>query len=373
MIKRIIEDKLKATLGKGKIVIIYGPRQVGKTTLVKKIVAETPNSAYFSCEEPDVRIRFSDQPSSTMMGYIGGAKLVIFDEAQLVPNIGRSLKLLHDAYPKLQIIATGSSSFDLAQRVVEPMTGRHVDFELFPFLWSELANIDGSRMTEIRELENRILYGAYPDVLFPPESESKREILSRLVNDYALRDVLGFSGIRKSNKIFSLLQALAYQIGQEVSFPEIGRLVGLNQLTVENYIDILEKAYLIFRLSPKATNPRTGLRRTRKVFFWDTGLRNALIHHFEPLPLRPDKGLLFENFFISERLKKIRTEKTGESISFWRAYSGEEIDLLVEKDGDILGYECKWEDEKEQHTKSPHAPVRSVQVITSKNYFTFLE
>jgi predicted AAA+ superfamily ATPase len=273
---------------------------------------------------------------------LGDADFVIFDEAQTVESIGTALKILHDAYPKIQIVVTGSSSFDLQTRVIEPLTGRHRDFMLFPFLYRELKDFYSKGFIEQYSLETRILYGSYPEALFPGPGETSRDAITRIAQDYTLKDILSFSGIRKSDMIMRLLKVLAYQIGQEVSYAGIAKDFGISLQTIENYIDILEKAFIVFRLQPYSGNKRSGIKKMRKVYFWDTGVRNALINNFEALDLRPDKGLLFENFFISEYAKRISVYRTHEEISFWRAYSGAEIDLIVERDGVISGYDCKW-------------------------------
>lgn len=373
IIPRAIEEAFLKKLAGDKIIILYGPRQVGKTTFVRSLNTFYPHARYIQCEDLSARTAFASQSSETMMNFIGNSKEIILDEAQVVENIGKSLKILHDLHPELKIIATGSSAFDIAQRVVEPMTGRHIDFTLFPFLWKELVSNYEHFHESVSGLESRMLYGSYPEVIFPGEGEDSKEVLRRIMEDYALKDVLIFSGIRKSDKIMLLLRALAYQIGQEVSYQELSRSFGLSIQTIESYIDILEKAFIVFRLCPYVRNKRAGLKRTRKVYFWDTGLRNALINNFDTLDVRPDKGALFENYFISEMHKKSITYGEHKNFYFWRAYDGEEIDLIEEKDGKVLAYECKWKSEKESLQKSKDAPLSIVKVITKENYFKFLE
>jgi uncharacterized protein len=303
---------------------------------------------------------------------IGDADFVIFDEAQIVEDIGRTLKVLHDAHPEIQIIVTGSSSFDLQSRIIEPLTGRHRDFQMFPFLYSELARHYGADMITRYSLEDRIIYGWYPEAISPVSPESPRDAISRIAEDYTLKDVLIFSGIRKSETLMKLLKVLAYQIGQEVSYGSIAKDFGMSIATIENYIDILEKAFVIFRLTPYSGNLRSGIKKMRKIYFWDTGIRNALINNFESLVLRWDKWALFENFYISEYAKRISTERTHEDISFWRSYTGSEIDLIVERDGQIQGYDMKWKHEDDVITMPDSAPVDTVRVITRANFMWYL-
>lgn len=256
-VTRDIEAALQERLFRGKIIIIYGARQAGKTTLVKNILQNYPTAEYFHCENMQIRDILASQDLARILSLIGGAKLVVLDEAQVVENIGTSIKMLFDYDPSIQVIATGSSSFDLSTKVVEPMTGRHVDFMMFPFSYSELRTFYGKDLFSLFSLEDRILFGSYPEVLFPKSPDKSRDVLSRIAQDYTLKDILSFSGIRKSDTLMKLLKALAYQIGQEVSYAELSKNFGMSIQTVENYIDILEKAFIIFRLQPYVDNKRT--------------------------------------------------------------------------------------------------------------------
>lgn len=371
-IHRSITSAFESAFWSGKILILYGPRQVGKTTFVRSFLEKYPKWRYFQCEQSQVReiLASCDLPRIMMM--LGDADFIIFDEAQIVENIGRALKILHDAYPNIQIIATGSSSFDLQSRVIEPLTGRHRDFMLFPFLYSELSLHFGAQMIEKYSLEERILYGSYPEALSPSAWETPRDAIARIASDYTLKDVLTFSGIQKSDTLMKLLKVLAYQIGQEVSYASIAKDFSISIQTIENYVDILEKAFIIFRLSPYADNKRKSIKKMRKIYFWDTGVRNALINNFESLELRPDKWALFENFYIAEKYKNILTNNTHENIAFYRAYTGEEIDLIVEKDGKITGYDMKWKSEKKVLTLSANAPIREISIISRENFSQYL-
>jgi hypothetical protein len=284
-----------------------------------------------------------------------------------------TLKILVDEHPEMQIIATGSSSFDLENKLAEPLTGRHYDFMMLPPMWSELASLYSDRTELIGSLENRLLFGSYPEIIFPKDGDSRKERVKSIAEDYAMKDILSFEGVRKSDNIMKLLKALAYQMGQVVSYKELAQNFGLSIQTVERYIDILEKAFIVFRLQPYVNNKRISLRRSRKIYFWDIGLRNALINNFEDLALRPDKGALFENYIVSELRKKNFSYSLSQNFYFWQAYDGEEIDIILEKDGKLLGYECKWKCEKDLIKKSIDAPVNEVEIITSENYMNFLK
>ncbi len=372
IIQRYIAKELKNKLFKGKAVIIYGPRQAGKTTFLKDFLRNFKNTRYISCDVPENIEGLEPKSAGRLREFIGDYKLVVLDEAQRILNIGRTLKILVDAYPKMQIIATGSSSFDLENTLAEPLTGRHYDFMILPPMYSELAPLYSDRTELGASLENRLLFGSYPEIIFPKDGDSRRERVKSIAEDYAMKDILAFEGVRKSDNIMKLLKALAYQMGQEVSYKELAQNFGLSIQTIERYIDILEKAFIVFRLQPYAHNRRTSLRKTRKIYFWDTGLRNALVNNFASLTLRPDKGALFENYVVSELRKKDFARLSGQSFYFWRAYGGEEIDILIEKDGQLLGYECKWKSDADVLKKSPNAPLQEAVLITKENYAKFL-
>jgi len=338
IIKRSIKPQLLQTLGNKKITIIYGARQVGKTTLVKDILKDIPDSIYFSCDEPDVREAFSNKTSTEMKSFIRDAKTIVIDEAQRVENIGISLKLLHDTYPELTIIATGSSLFDLSNKTAEPLTGRHISFNLYPISFKEYANTVGDREA-IRLLEERIRYGMYPAVITDPNPERGVKLLAE---DYLFKDVLRIETIRKPLIIEKLTKLIAYQLGQEVSYNEIAQKLEISRHTVMSYVRLLEQSFIIFRLPPIGKNPRNEITRFEKIYFYDTGIRNALIGDFRPLDVRNDKGALFENFFIAERLKSYQRLGIDVKQYFWRTKDGSEMDLVEEKEQTIKAYEFKW-------------------------------
>jgi len=374
LIKREIQSKVENALFKGKIVVIYGPRQVGKTTLVKLILQNQSNvkSAYFNCDEPDVRQALTDKTSTELKSFLGDSELVVFDEAQRIKNIGLTLKLLIDNYPGTQIIATGSSSFDLSNEIAEPLTGRKNEFYLYPFSLAELK--DAYPGIEVdRILENRMVFGMYPGIVFESD-QAKAESLKELTKSYVFKDVLQYQRIKNPEMLDKLLQALALQLGGQVIYGEIASLIGIDKITVANYIRILEQAFIIFRLPPFSRNLRDELKRTRKICFFDNGIRNALINNLNPVDLRQDAGALWENFMISERIKRNGNSGRDVNMYFWRTLQQQEIDLIEDRGDELAGYEFKW---KSRPGKVPVAfsrtyPDAKVEMITKENYKTFV-
>jgi uncharacterized protein len=337
--KRTIEEQLVKHLFKGKIIILYGPRQVGKTTFVKKIAREY-NGAYFLCEEPDVHSALSNKTSTEMKAFLGNKKLVILDEAQKVHNIGTSLKLLIDNFPDTQIIATGSSSFDLANKINEPLTGRNYEFFMYPLSISELVAASSLIETK-RLLENYLIYGTYPEIV--TSGERRVELLEKITNDYLYKDILSYGGIKKPYLLQKILKALALQVGRQVSYSELARVVGANRQTVSSYVDILEKAFIVFRLHPLTKRQRDEIKHLHKVYFYDNGILNTLIQNYNPIGSRNDSGFLFENFYISEKMKKREYNQEFNSVYFWRTKKGQEVDFVEEYRGgeQYTAYECK--------------------------------
>jgi hypothetical protein len=372
ILKRKIQEAIENSLFKGKAIIIYGARQVGKTTLVKEIQKKYPDdSVYLDCDEPDIRATFSNRTSTEIKSFLGNKKLVILDEAQRIRDVGLALKLIVDNFPEIQIIATGSSSFDLSNQIIEPLTGRKYEFYLYPFSLAELTAVYS--VLEInRLLEQRIVLGMYPEIVFSgKESEDK---LKSIAKSYLYKDILQFQNIKNSEAIEKLLQALALQIGNEVSYNELAQMAGIDKNTVASYIRILEKAFIIFRLMPFSRNLRNELKKLRKIYFFDTGIRNALINNFNPLNLRQDTGFLWENFIISERIKYNHNNNSEKNIYFWRTREGKEIDYLEEAGGKINGFEIKWLDESFRPPKLflETYPQSEVHLINKKNYWDIL-
>lgn len=340
--KRAIEEQFVRHLFKGKIIILYGPRQVGKTTFVKKIAKEY-DGAYFLCEEPDVNTALTNKTSTEMITFLGNKKLIILDEAQRVHNIGTSLKLLIDSFPNIQIIATGSSSFDLANKINEPLTGRNYEFSLYPLSISEL--VESSSLVETKRLlENHIIYGTYPEIIHA--GEHRVALLGKITNDYLYKDILSYGGIKKPHLLQKILKALALQVGGQVSYSEIAKMVGANRQTVMNYVDVLEKAFIIFRLYPLTKRRRDEIKHLHKVYFYDNGILNTLIQNYNFLDSRNDAGFLFENFYIAEKMKKRKYKQEFNSVYFWRTKKGQEIDFVEEYRGgeEYTAYECKLSD-----------------------------
>lgn len=371
---RFIQKQIEDDLFKGKVIILYGPRQVGKTTLARQITAGRPEpSVYFNCDEPDIQLRLADKTSTQLKEYIGKARIVIFDEAQRVKNIGITLKILIDTYPELQIIATGSSSFSLSGQVGEPLTGRNFEYRLYPLAELELLGTFDTLTVE-RMLETRLIYGTYPEVYTADSHEKKIRLLMMLKNDYLLADILSFEGIKGSQTLYKLLQALALQIGQELSYPELAQLVGVDKQTVRRYIDILEKGFVIFRLSSFSRNIRKEIGKREKIYFFDIGVRNALINNFNPLTLRADLGNLWENYLISERVKRNTYRRHFTNLYFWRTYDQQEIDLIEDVGGTVTGYEIKWQKEtvKKPSIFLKSYPNSSITLVNKQTYRNFV-
>lgn len=366
---RLLEKRIKNHLFRGKAVILYGARRVGKTTLVKKIQSEYTGSLYLNCDEPDVRFALTDKTSTELLNFIGNKKLVIIDEAQRVRNIGLTLKLLVDNAPSLQIIATGSSSFDLSNRINEPLTGRAFEFHLGPFSLAETS----ADPTELRRLlETRLIFGLYPEVV--TAQNERQDILRTIYKNYLYKDALEYQGLKNPDLVEKLLTALALQIGSEVSLTELASLLGIDQKTVSSYIRLLELAFIIFRLSPLSRNLRKEISKSRKIYFWDSGIRNAVINSFNPLALRNDGGALWENFLIAERLKRNQIIGRSPNCFFWRTWDQQEIDYLEEEEGKFFGYEIKWQSKKEKAPKLFQETYRNTawQLINRENFLKFL-
>lgn len=369
-IKRRLEEALKANLFQGKVVVVYGARQVGKTTLVKKVVEELKiTSGYLNCDELDVLSRLQNaETSEGLKQILGGNRLVVIDEAQRVKNIGLKLKLMVDNFPEIQIIATGSSSFDLANEINEPLTGRIFEFWLFPLTLDELFTKDQNIDAE-RKLESLLVYGSYPDVYQLESEDLKAQRVKYLASNYVYKDILKFNNIKSSETVLKLLQALALQIGSEVSYNELAAMVGIGKNTVSEYIQLLEKAFIIFRLRPYSGNLRKAIGKMRKIYFLDLGIRNAVINNLNPIKIRDDAGKLWENFVIAEKYKKQLGLGFSTNYYFWRTYDQQEVDLVEDRGGELKGFEITWSD---KNKKSPKAWLgyknASWQVINKNNY-----
>ncbi len=339
-INRIIAGQISARIGKGKIILLFGPRQSGKTTLVRGIAEDSGlDTLWLSGDEADTRALLSNTTSTRLKALFGSKKLVIIDEAQRIANIGLTLKLCADMIPDIQVVATGSSAFELADATSEPLTGRKYEYHLFPLSFGEMVTHHGV-MVEKRLLEHRLIYGCYPEVVTSPGEE--RELLSLLVDSYLYKDVFSLGLTKKPALLERIVQALALQIGSEVSYNELGQLVGADKETVERYIQMLEKCYVVFRLTSFSRNLRNELKKSRKIYFWDIGVRNAIIRNFNPPHLRQDIGGLWENFLLAERLKANHYGGQPANYWFWRTHSQQEIDYIEEQGGVLSAWEFKW-------------------------------
>lgn len=373
MIPRILEHAIVLHFNKGKIIHIPGPRQVGKTTLIKEIIKKRPESSlWLNGDETDVRSMFINSTSSTIGKIIGNSNLVIIDEAQRIQNIGIALKIMVDNFPQVQVIATGSSSFDLANEINEPLTGRKTELFLFPLSFQEMVHYTGL-IEEKRLLEHRMIYGYYPEVVTAVGNE--KETLQRLTDAYLYKDLFAYERLKKTSLIEKLLQALALQVGNQISFNEIGQIIGADNQTVERYVDLLEQAYIVFTLKSLCRNLRNELKKSRKVYFYDNGIRNAIIRNFGPLNLRPDVGALWENFIISERFKATSYKRMWMNRYFWRTQAQQEIDYVEEMDGKLLAAEIKWS--RTAKGKIPSSfinayPGSETKIITRDNFDEFL-
>ncbi|MGD9707460.1 MAG: ATP-binding protein [Candidatus Delongbacteria bacterium] len=372
MIKRQIEDLINNHTGKGKAVIILGARQVGKTTVLEKMFSDRKDVLWLDGDEPQVKAAFQNISSDRLKAIIGDHKVLVIDEAQNIEEVGQKLKLVTDLIKDVQLIVSGSSSFELADKLNEPLTGRKREFNLYPVSYKEMSEHHGL-LKESGMLKHRLVYGYYPETVTSPGKEKK--VLKELLNSYLYKDVLKWGKLKKSERILKLLQAIAFQVGNEVSYSELGTITGLDKQTVESYIQLLEQAFVVFRLGAFSRNLRKELSRSRKIYFYDNGIRNALINNYSDIDLREDRGKLWENFLISERIKYLNYSELWVSQYFWRTYDQQEIDYIEESDGQFSAYEFKWNARK--NYKIPEIfkkeyKVRNTEIITPENFENFV-
>lgn len=372
LIPRKIKQNIENWLFKGKIIILYGPRQVGKTTIVKELAEKYGDEkSYINCEILENRQALAVENPLQLKTFLGEGKFFVFDEAQKVTNIGLILKLLIDTYPDLQIIATGSSSFELSNKINEPLTGRSIEFKLYPISYSEIST--GKQVWESRALlPSTLIFGSYPEVV--KNNFSNAEIfLNNLASNYLYKDIFEFENIKKPKLLTSLLQLLALQIGNEVSLNELATKLETSRKTVARYIDLLEKAFVIFTLYPLSRNPRNEIGRKNKIYFYDLGIRNSLISRFQSVGIRDDIGALWENFCVIERKKKLEYEMKHINNFFWKNARGREIDYIEESNDKFEAYEFKW---TENFVKTPSDFVENykanVSVINKENFYNFV-
>ena len=374
MITRTLQQRIEGNLFKGKAIIVIGARQVGKSTLFRQITEKLEEPVLMlNCDEPEVKELLAGMNLTELKLMLGKHRVVVIDEAQRVPEIGMTLKRITDNFPEVQLLVTGSSSFELQNRLNEPLTGRKYEFHLFPVSTRELLE-HGGLIAVKQSLESRLIYGSYPDIV--NHADEAKELLMNIAGSYLYKDILALEDIRRPALLEKLLVALALQVGSEVSYNEIAQTVGSDSKTVEKYIDLLEKCYIVFRLGAFNRNLRTELKKSKKVYFYDNGIRNAVIQNFAPLSMRNDVGALWENFFISERIKANEYEGRYAKSYFWRTTQQQEIDYIEEADGQFTVFEMKWNPRK-KITSLPAAflktyPVAQEAVITPENYLEWL-
>lgn len=373
MIERLLSEKISALLGGRKAITIMGARQVGKSTLLQMMLGERKDVMWLNGDEPDIIELFDKMTSTRLKAIIGKNKVIVIDEAQRIPDIGLRLKLITDQIPDVQVIATGSSSFELSNEVKESLRGRIAELKMLPLTFKEMVD-NTNLLEETRMLPHRMVYGYYPEVVCNPGEE--KIILKEIADSYLYKERFSMNGISKPDKLVKLLKALAYQIGSQVSYNEVGMLVGLDSKTVEKYITLLEKSFIIFRLTSLARNLRNELTSSRKIFFWDLGIRNAVIGNLTQIENRQDAGALWENFLIAERMKMLAYSGSFAQTYFWRTKQQQEIDYLEEEDGKIKAFEFKWNPNKSA-AKCPASFLSAYQnsefkVITPRNVDEFL-
>lgn len=371
MIERILAERISGKAGRGKAIIIIGPRQVGKTTLIKKLL-RNERYQFFDGDDPRIRTLLDTPNTDQIRAFIGDHKVVFIDEAQRINNIGLTMKIIIDQLKDVQLWISGSSSFSLFNELNEPLTGRKWEYELFPISWEEFEHHVGFIEAD-QQLERRLVYGMYPDVINNPNEEP--EILGNLVSSYLYKDVLSYAGIRKPQVLDKLIQALALQIGSEVSYNELSQLVGVDRNTIEKYITILEQGYVVFRLPSFNRNVRNEIKKGRKIYFYDNGIRNAVIGAMDHLALRSDVGQLWENFLISERIKMNKYKFTLAKSFFWRTNQQQEIDYVEQRGLNLKAYEFKWNPNKRAKISSTFTKAYDAEgfLINRENFRAFIK
>lgn len=370
MIKRTVSEKIRSKIGRGKAIVVVGPRQVGKTTLIKEQLSGE-DYQFFNGDDPRVRSILSAPNTEEIRRLIGKKKIVFIDEGQRIKDIGLTLKIITDQFEDVQLWVSGSSSFTLFDQLNEPLTGRKWEYELYPISWEEYENHIGYLKADL-QLENRLLFGLYPDVLNNPGDEV--EVLQNLVSSYLYRDILSYGEMRKPEILDNLVQALALQIGNEVNYNELSSLIGVDRNTIIKYIDILEKGYVIFRLRSYSRNIRNEIKKGRKIYFYDNGIRNTIIGNFDNIDLRVDKGALWENFLVSERMKQNKYKLTLAKPYFWRTTQKQEVDYVEDKGLKIKGFEFKWKSKKNARLPKTFLEKYNAtgEVISRENYRDFV-
>lgn len=372
-IQRKLRNHLISKWDSGKVMLVTGPRQVGKTTLIHSLCKEKGDYLFLNGDDPEDRVLLEDAGEKKLRQIIGAHQTIFIDEAQRIKNIGILLKIIHDQIDNLKVVASGSSVIDLNEEINEPLTGRKWEFNLFPFSWEELNQHFGYLENQ-KNLSSYLIFGMYPEVITHPNE--KEDILKELTKSYLYKDLLQHKGIRKPELLDKILLALALQVGQEVNYNELASLVRADRSTVEEYISLLEKTFVVFRLLPLSRNVRNEISSSRKIYFYDNGIRNVIIGDFKPIEFRQDIGALWENFMVSERIKKLKYSGWLGRYYFWRTYQQQEIDWIEEDENIFNAYEFKWNPKKGNakfsKTFLENYPVESASVITSGNLDAFL-
>lgn len=375
MVNRSIKNRILSACFQRKVILLIGARQVGKTTLLRELIKETEvPSVWLNADEEDILTAFETAKTSTQLLQLIGSqnKLVIIDEAQQIRDIGKKLKLIYDTNPEIQIIATGSSAFDLQNNTAESLTGRKITFYLYPISFREIVE-NSSLLEAKRLLETRMIFGAYPEVINHPGKE--KEVLIEIAQSYLYKDILKLDSVRKPSHVDRLLKAIALQVGNEVNYHELAQTVGnIDTATVEKYLDLLEKTFVIFKLPAFNRNLRNEIKKGKKYYFYDNGIRNVLISNFGNLELRLDKGALWENYLVSERLKQNSYTQNFVNTYFWRTHDQAEIDYIEEQDGILNAYEFKWKDKKVRFPKSflGAYPQHTTTAVSRENFDEFI-
>ena len=370
MINRIIQQSIESVFFSGKAILVLGPRQVGKTTLIQKILTGKEH-LFLNADDATVRKLLTEPDTFKLRQVIGKHRIVFIDEVQRLTEAGMTLKLITDQFKKVQVIVSGSSALEISDKTSEPLTGRKWEYHLYPISWEELESSVGFVEAE-KQLEHRLIYGMYPDVINHPDKPQM--VLQQLTESYLYKDILSLAAIRKPELLERLLRALALQVGSEVSYNELAQLLQVDKVTIMTYLDLLEKAFIIFRLPSLSRNIRKEIKNNRKIYFWDNGIRNVLLANVNPLELRQDKGALWENFLVSERMKMLQYHQIIANRYFWRTTQQQEIDYIEERNGVISAYEFKWKESgriktPENFLTTYHA---SVNRISRENFRSFI-
>lgn len=373
-IKRILQDRIAERIEPNKVVLIFGARRVGKTVLMRQLIDDFAGKTMFlNGEDYDTLALLEERSIANYKHLLDGIDLLAIDEAQNIPEIGSKLKLIVDEIKGVRVIASGSSSFDLLNKSGEPLVGRSTHFYLTPFSQKEIAITENALETR-QNLESRLIYGSYPEVVVSDNFERKTDYLRDIVGAYLLKDILSIDGIKNSGKMKELLRLIAFQLGCEVSYDELGKQLGMSKNTVEKYLDLLSKVFVIYRLGAYSRNLRKEVTKAGKWYFYDNGIRNAIIGNFNPLSIRQDVGVLWENYLISERIKANNNNRLGKEFYFWRTYDKQEIDLIEEGSGSLNAFEIKWGN---KNLEAPGAfkdayPNAIYEVINRENYLKYL-